>query len=123
MDISKTRKTGFSPALEINLLLFQTFRPNELLCFADKQFDELANYHYTIQKHSKSEVPMYDQKALTKRYPTISFGDPKMQGCVDKSAGILYADRCLKALQVNITYKYPLIIMLFACVPEKIGEC
>ena len=98
-------------------LLFQTFRPNELLCFADKQFDELANYHYTIQKHSKSEVLMYDQKALTLRYPTISFGDPKMQGCVDKSAGILYADRCLKALQVNITYKYPLIIMLFAWVP------
>ena len=65
---------------------------------------------------------MYDQKALTKRYPTISFGDPKMQGCVDKSAGILYADRCLKALQVNITYKYPLITMLFACVHEKIGE-
>lgn len=44
---------------------------------------------------------MMDVKTLTKSFPLMSFKDPKTKGCLDQNAGILYADRCLKAFQVR----------------------
>lgn len=70
-----------------------------LLVTAD-DFESLSKYHLHIQKHSSKEVELLDQKKLTENYPLMSFKDLKYVGCLDESAGTLFADKCLQAFQV-----------------------
>ena len=80
---------------------FYCDRDTNVLCYTNELFSMLSEYHVCAEKHSPGKSHMMDLEALVKAYPLMSFKDTKSVGCVDQSAGVLYAERCLQAFQVR----------------------
>ena len=63
----------------------------------------LSDYHGTIEQHYKKPIPILDGDTMSKEYHPMSFPSTEL-GCMDASAGVLYASKCLQAFQVSFNH-------------------
>ena len=81
------------------LCISSVFRETGLLCFADEEENDFLNGVVTSFKMtSGSRHTIYEDDQLRKEFPQLKFRKP-MKGCLDHSAGVLLADKALRAVQ------------------------
>ena len=75
------------------------FRETGLLCFADEEDNPfLDGVIASFRMNPNAKHTVYDDQELREQFPQLKFGTP-MHGCLDHSAGVLLADKALRAVQ------------------------
>jgi len=70
-----------------------------LLCFADEEENPFLNGVISSFAQSPgSKHTVYEDRQLRKQFPQLRFRNP-LKGCLDHSAGVLMADKALRAVQ------------------------
>jgi hypothetical protein len=88
-------------------LNYSKYRPKPLLCVANesgyKGLDNTIAQLKEEQKRSKNDISFRElsNEELAKEFPQATFSKT-YRGCIEYSAGILLADRCLATVQVAL---------------------
>jgi hypothetical protein len=92
-------------------LIYSKYRPKPLLCVANesgyKGLDNTIAQLKEEQKRSKNNISFRElsNEELAKEFPQATFSKT-YRGCIEYSAGILLADRCLATVQVTLYFNY-----------------